>query len=125
MIRHIVLFKLKPGIRREDPRVAAAEEAALQVGSRVASLRSWYAGRNISPRPVAYDFVVIGLVDDDAALEAYMTDPFHLSAIERWREISDWVVADVLEQPVGPGESARAVPALALGVPVGAGQEAD
>jgi quinol monooxygenase YgiN len=120
VIRHIVLFKLKPGVTRADPRVAAAEELARRVGDEVGCLREWYAARNISTRSVAYDFVVIGLVEDEPALEAYMTDPFHLRAIERWREISDWVVADVLEEPAGGGACGTAP--LAPGVPSRAGE---
>ena len=120
MIRHIVLFKLKPGVTRADPRVAVAEEMARRVGDEVGCLREWYAARNISTRGVAYDFVVIGLVEDEPALEAYMTDPFHLRAIERWREISDWVVVDVLEDPTGDG--ARGTAPLMLGVPARAGE---
>jgi Stress responsive A/B Barrel Domain len=103
MIRHIVLFKLKPGLTWDDPRVEAAEEMAGEVGRKVPSLRDWYVGRNFSTRPVAYDFVVIGLLDDEAGLEEYLVDPFHVAAIERWREVSDWVIADVVEQPVGIG----------------------
>jgi hypothetical protein len=115
MIRHIVLFKLKPGVTSADPRVPVAEEMARRVGEEVGCLREWYAARNISTRGVAYDFVVVGLVEDEPALEAYMTDPFHVRAIEKWREISDWVVVDVLEEPSGTAP-------LTLGVPSRAGE---
>ncbi|WP_409494788.1 Dabb family protein [Amycolatopsis sp. cmx-11-12] len=98
MIRHIVLFKLKDGVTRDDPRVPVAESMARRVGDEVPDLRYWYAGRNFSDRPVAYDFVVIGLVEDEAALDRYMTHPFHQDAIAVWREISDWVIADVVER---------------------------
>ena len=117
MIRHIVLFKLKPGIGWDDPRVPVAEEAARNVGREVPCLREWYAGPNFSTRPVAYDYVVIGLVEDEAALEEYMTAPFHLRAIELWREISDWVIADVLEARLGQDVDGAGVAPLRLGVP--------
>lgn len=116
MIRHIVLFKLKPGLDWDDPRVTAAEEAARKVGGEVPCLREWYAGRNFSERPVAYDYVVIGLVEDETALEEYMTAPFHVRAIGLWREISDWVIADVLEARIGDGVEGGVAP-LRLGVP--------
>ncbi|QFZ19116.1 Dabb family protein [Saccharothrix syringae] len=98
MIRHIVLFKFKPGVSWDDDAVLAAEAVARRVGDEVPDLAHWYAGRNVSDRPVAYDFVVIGLLADEDALGRYMTHPFHQDAIARWREISDWVVADVVEQ---------------------------
>jgi hypothetical protein len=98
MIRHIALFRLKDGWRWDSAEVLEAERIAGEVGQQVPDLRSWYAGRNISERPVAYDFVVIGLVDDEAALNRYLVHPFHQKAIAQWRAISDWVVADVVEE---------------------------
>lgn len=49
MIRHVVLFKFKPGIDWDDPRAAAGERTAAKVGSEVPELRDWRYGRNISP----------------------------------------------------------------------------
>ncbi|MFI6475254.1 Dabb family protein [Streptomyces sp. NPDC050516] len=95
MIRHVVLFKFKPGINWDDPRAAAAERTAAKVGSEVPGLRDWRYGRNISPRDVAYDFLVEGLMDDMATVEKYLIHPFHQEAIRQWREISEWVIADV------------------------------
>ncbi|MFI2612894.1 Dabb family protein [Kitasatospora sp. NPDC018619] len=99
MIRHIVLFKFKPGYAWGDPAVTEAERIAARVGAEVPELLHWQAGRNTSDRPVAYDFAVIGLVEDQAALDRYLVDPFHQQAIEKWRLISDWVVADLEEEP--------------------------
>ncbi|MET8676624.1 Dabb family protein [Streptomyces sp. NPDC004647] len=97
MIRHVVLFKLKPGITWDDPRVLEAERVAEKVGSEVPELHEWRVGRNISTRPIAYDFLAMGLVEDEAALERYLVNEFHQSAIKLWREVSDWVIADVDE----------------------------
>jgi hypothetical protein len=97
VIRHIVLFKFKPGISWDDPRAQEAEQIAAKVGSEVPELHTWQSGRNISDRPIAHDFAVIGLVDDEEALERYLVNPFHQEAIKLWREISDWVIADLEE----------------------------
>ncbi|WP_405590518.1 Dabb family protein [Streptomyces sp. NBC_01190] len=97
MIRHIVLFKFKPGISWEAPVAQEAERICRQVGAEVPELREWIVGRNITPRDIAYDLAVIGLVDDEEALRRYLVDPFHQKAIALWREISDWVVADIKE----------------------------
>lgn len=98
MIRHIVLFKLHPGVSWDDPAAVEAVDFANRVGEEVPELVSWYAGRNFSDRPVAYDFVVMGMLRDTEELDRYLGDPFHLQAIERWRAISDWVIADVIEE---------------------------
>lgn len=97
MIRHIVLFKFKTGVGWDDPAALEAERYAHRVGEEVPELLHWQAGRNTSERPVAYDYAVIGLVADQAALDRYQADPFHQRAVEKWRAISDWVVADLLE----------------------------
>jgi predicted metal-dependent hydrolase len=99
MIKHVVLFKLKPGICWDDPVVRQAEQMAAQVGERVADLVTWHAARNISPRDIAYDFFVEGRLADQAALDRYLAHPFHQKAIRLWRQISDWVIVDVLEGP--------------------------
>ncbi len=97
MIRHVVLFKFKPGVSWDDPRAQEAERIAAKCGSEIPELREWRVGRNISPREIAYDFLAVGLVDDQAALDRYLVDDFHQQAIRLWREISDWVIADVEE----------------------------
>ncbi|AEW95054.1 MULTISPECIES: Dabb family protein [Streptomycetaceae] len=101
MIRHIVLFKFKPGYGWGHPDVEAAERISVRVGAEVPELVEWQVGRNVSDRPIAYDYAVIGLVADEAALERYLVHPFHQQAIDKWRLISDWVVADLLEEPAG------------------------
>ncbi len=107
MIRHIVLFRFKPGHGWDHPDALSAEKTAAQVGAEVPELVEWQVGRNISDRPIAYDFAVIGLVADEPALERYLVHPFHQRAIEQWRAISDWVVADLVEPAV---EHATSVP---------------
>jgi Stress responsive A/B Barrel Domain len=97
MIRHIVLFKLRSGFSFEDNDVQEAEQMARQVGDEVPELKEWQAGRNISERDIAYDFAVVGVVADEPALERYMGHPFHQESIRRWRAISTWVIADLLE----------------------------
>ncbi|KAB2345169.1 Dabb family protein [Actinomadura rudentiformis] len=95
MIRHVVLFKFKPGIDWNDPRALAAERTAAKVGTEVPQLRDWRYGRNLSTRDIAYDFLVDGLLNDMEDVEKYLVHPFHQDAIRQWREISDWVIVDV------------------------------
>ncbi|MGW4642229.1 Dabb family protein [Sphaerisporangium sp. NPDC004334] len=97
MIRHIVLFKLKPGHTWADERVIEAERMAADVGAEVEDLLEWRTGRNISERAIAYDFAVMGLVRDADALQRYLLHPFHQKSAALWREISDWVIADLEE----------------------------
>ncbi|MER5308745.1 Dabb family protein [Streptomyces sp. NPDC002773] len=95
MIRHVVLFKFKPGVDWNDPRAVEAERSTAQVGGEVPELRAWRHGRNVSPREIAYDFLAEGLLDDMEAVDRYIVHPFHQESVRLWREISDWVVVDV------------------------------
>lgn len=98
MIRHIVLFTLKPGRTRLDPDVRAAVRLNERMGSEVVELLDWRFGHALAGRRRSCDFVAIGLLRDESALERYLRDPFHLAVAETWQEISDWVVADVPDQ---------------------------
>ncbi|MBB4889570.1 hypothetical protein FHS38_005646 [Streptomyces netropsis] len=95
MITHIALFKLKDGVERNSPSVIEAEKFAREVGRHVPELLTWRVGWNVVDRDVSYDFAVIGVLPDLLALEKYQTNEFHRDAVERWRSISDWVVADL------------------------------
>ncbi|WP_214103848.1 Dabb family protein [Acrocarpospora catenulata] len=109
MIKHVVLFKLKPGVSWEDPIAQRAERMAARVGEEVGDLLTWQAARNISPRAIAYDFLVVGTVADEDALDRYLVHPFHQQSVRLWREISDWVMVDVVESDVNGGIRVHAV----------------
>ncbi|MDX3239605.1 Dabb family protein [Streptomyces sp. ME03-5709C] len=94
MIRHLVLFKLDPGVERDDPRVTAGVEAFERLGGQIPELASWELGWNISDRPVAYDFAINSSVADAEALKAYLEHPAHQAGVALWRAFSTWVVAD-------------------------------
>ncbi|MEU5030644.1 Dabb family protein [Streptomyces milbemycinicus] len=97
MIRHIVLFKFKPGFGWQDPAALAAERSSRLVGERVPGLLHWQVGRNIAERPIAYDFAAIGLLPDQDTLHSYQDHPFHQESAALWSTISTWVVADLEE----------------------------
>lgn len=98
MIRHIVLFKLKPAFSFDDAEVLQAESLARRVGAEVSVLKFWTTGRNLSTgRSESYDFMVEGHLDSAADLDGYLYDPFHQEAVAAWRGISDWIVIDVAD----------------------------
>lgn len=95
MITHIVLFKLKDGIDRDTPQVAEAVEHAREVGRQVPELLDWRVGWNTVDRDISYDFAAIGVLADLPALQRYQENAFHRLSIEKWKLISNWVVADL------------------------------
>ncbi|HEY8983152.1 MAG TPA: Dabb family protein [Streptomyces sp.] len=95
MITHIALFKLKGGFERRTPAVIEAEKFAIDVGRKVPELLAWRTGWNTVDRDISYDFAIIGVLPDLAALERYQVNDFHRASVELWRAISDWVVIDL------------------------------
>ncbi|MCH0541940.1 Dabb family protein [Streptomyces sp. MUM 203J] len=94
MIRHLVLFKLNEGVRRDEPRVEAGAKAFQELGALVPELRFWECAWNITDRPIAYDFAINSAVEDADALKRYIEHPAHQAAAGQWREFATWVIAD-------------------------------
>lgn len=95
MIRHLVLFKLNEGVGRDEPRVVAGAEAFAALGPVIPELKSWQCGWNITARDIAYDYALVGDVEDADALARYLAHPDHQAAAARWREFATWVIADL------------------------------
>jgi hypothetical protein len=71
------MMKLKDGLGRDDPGVVAAADALTALGPALEPVRHWETHWCFGSRPVSNDFVLICDVDDEAALQAYLTDPEH------------------------------------------------
>ncbi|MEU8520357.1 Dabb family protein [Streptomyces sp. NBC_01216] len=94
MIRHLVLFKLNDGVRRDEPRVVAGVEAFRALGGTIPELTFWECDWNITDRPIAYDFAINSAVEDTDALRRYLDHPAHQAGVAQWREFATWVIAD-------------------------------
>lgn len=77
MIRHIVMFKLKDGVSRDDPSAVAAADALTALGPTLDVVRHWETHWCFGSRPVSNEFVLISDFDDEAGLQAYQADPEH------------------------------------------------
>ncbi|MFF1875167.1 Dabb family protein [Streptomyces sp. CB03911] len=95
MIRHLVLFKLDEGVAKDDERALAGAKAFEELGSLIPELREWECAWNITDRDIAYDYAINSLVEDRAALQAYIAHPAHQAAAGQWREFATWVIADI------------------------------
>lgn len=94
MIRHLVLFKLNEGVRRDEPRVLAGVRAFQDLGRSIPELKVWECAWNITDRSNAYDFAINSAVSDGDALGRYLNHPAHQAAAGQWREFATWVIAD-------------------------------
>ena len=94
MIKHIVLHKLKPGISRDDPRIAHAMSRVRSLPERLPLIKSWEVGINFSDRPVAYDFSVVAELESRKDLAAYGPHPAHQEVAGLNRELYEWIICD-------------------------------
>ena len=94
MIRHIVLFKVREGVAKDDPRVGKALGALRRLGGRIQLIEEWEVGENFSPRPVAVDFSLLSSFATREDLSAYVEHSDHRDVVALLREVCTWQVCD-------------------------------
>ena len=96
-VTHLVLFKLKPGVSKEDQRFKIAVEKAKNLPRKIKEIEDCSMGENFSTRPIAFDFGLMVVFSSRKNLAAYLVHPFHVELVEIWKEISDWNIVDYEE----------------------------
>ena len=90
MIKHIVMWKFKPGTEKEQEEFLDRLQGLFGV---IPQIRAQEVGRNIAPGN--YDAVLISEFDSLADLEAYKTDPRHVKVAALCKTIrTDRVAVD-------------------------------
>ena len=91
MIKHIVLWKFKPGTEKEQEEFLDRLQGLFGV---IPQIREQEVGRNIAPGN--YDAALISVFDSLADLEAYKSDPRHLKVSALCKSIrTDRVAVDM------------------------------
>jgi hypothetical protein len=88
VILHLVMFRLKVGVTREDARVAAIVDAMDALPAQLPLIKGWQHGFNMTEDPQAWDYGLHALFDNEADLHAYFDHPAHLPVVEAWDEIA-------------------------------------
>jgi Stress responsive A/B Barrel Domain len=97
-VTHLVLFKLKPGIMKTDPRYKEAVSKLNALPGKIRFIADWSAGENFSTRPIAFDFGLHVVFESKKDLQNYLIHPAHIEAVNAWKEIAEWNIADYEEQ---------------------------
>jgi len=100
-VHHLVLFKLKPGISKEDDRFKKAVRMLDLLPKEIPGIQDFRAGINFSQRPIAVDYGLMVILQDEKGLNEYLEHPAHKAAAAARREIADWNIADFKEVPAG------------------------
>lgn len=99
MILHLVLFRLKPGVRGEDPRVEAVRSAMAGLPTRISEIQLWQFGSHLLPGGAAdaraWDFGLLAGFEDEAALLRYFEHPEHVPVVCAWDEIAELAYTDL------------------------------
>ena len=94
MLKHMVIFKFRDGVTRDDPRVAEVYAQLARLPGLIPEVRAWEQGHNVSGRDIAYDLALYSAFDDQGALQRYSDHPAHRAVVDRLREICTWHIVD-------------------------------
>jgi hypothetical protein len=84
MVKHIVVWKLKPHAEGADKATNARliKERLEAMRGKITGLRSVEVGINYNDTPAAFDVALYCELDSREALDAYQSHPAHLHAVE-------------------------------------------
>jgi hypothetical protein len=91
MIKHIVMWKLKPeaeGLTAKENAQWMKEHLEALVGV-VPEIRSLEVGVNNNPSASAYDAVLVSTFDNKEALDSYKVNPAHLAVAAYCKEVRE------------------------------------
>ena len=90
MIRHVVLFKIKPEYQQEIPQLV---KNFYTKKGHVEGLLDLEAGADVLHSDRSYDLALITTFADRAAFDAYQTHPLHVPIRKRMHEVRSGSVA--------------------------------
>lgn len=90
MLRHIVMFKIKPEYKAEIPDIV--QNFYTMVG-KVEGLLSLEAGADVLHSERSYDIALVCTFDSRASFDAYQTHPAHMPVKKRMHEVREGSVA--------------------------------
>lgn len=88
MLLHIASFRWKEDVTPDD--VAVLTDALRSMAAGIPELRSYVCGENLRLRPGA-DYGVAAIVEDEAALGAYLDSAAHTDVYEK---LLGWMIAE-------------------------------
>ncbi len=91
MLKHIVLFKFKPGTKDAD--IINAEKGLAGLPARISEIKRYEFGQDVVQSDRSYDFALVSEFDDLEALKRYRMHPYHLAVVNQLGMISDSIIA--------------------------------
>ena len=91
MIKHIVMIKFKPETSEEQ--IADIEKGLARLPGIIPEIKEYDLGRDVLHTDRSFDFALVGLYDDLAALKRYSDHPDHQAIAKVIRASAEKVVA--------------------------------
>lgn len=95
MLRHIVLFRRKPEVARDEALEKSLADRMAALGVHIPAIKGWKFASNALVRPpVTWDYVLEAEVDDAGALDAYLFHPQHQALVADLEPYFEWAAVD-------------------------------
>lgn len=94
MLNHIVLFRRKVELPRDEPLEASLVDRMHALGASIEEVRAWRVSANEVDRPVCWHYVLESSFDDLDGLNAYLFHPLHQALIADLKPYFEWAVCD-------------------------------
>lgn len=102
-VLHIASFRWKPEVTEAD--VTALTKALADMRVEIPEILSYVADANLHLRPGGADYGVAAILEDGAALDAYLDHPLHKAVYEQYL---GWMIAErsAVQLPIAAGSFA-------------------
>jgi Stress responsive A/B Barrel Domain len=94
MLRHVVLFRRKSDVAKNEEIERTLVERMTALGAQIPAVREWLVVANEIERPVCWDYLLDSVVDDKVALDAYLFHPLHQALIVDLKPYFEWAAVD-------------------------------
>lgn len=94
MMRHIVMFRRKADVEKNEALERTLAARMTQLGAQISVIRQWRVAKNELNRTICWDYVLESEVDDAKALDDYLYHPLHQALIADLKSYFEWAAVD-------------------------------
>ncbi|WP_314444460.1 Dabb family protein [Massilia timonae] len=94
MMRHIVMFRRRPGVEKQVELEASLIARMQQLDRQIDFVRDWRVSANELDRPICWDYVLESTFDDAQAVNRYLPHPAHQALVADLKPYFEWVAVD-------------------------------
>lgn len=94
MMQHIVLFRRRAGVAKQEALEHALIERMRTLDRDIDFVRAWRVSANELDRPICWDYVLESTFDDAEAVARYLPHPAHQALVADLTPYFEWVAVD-------------------------------